>query len=132
MSLVGRVALVSGSTRGIGRAIALRFAAEGAKVVVTGKSVSETPNLPGTIHSVAAEVAAVPGSGGSLAVQLDMRDVNSCEAAVATAVFARKWFSPENLSLSKKNSPSLQAGMENWPLDSNRAKFWKSPLIPTK
>ena len=50
------------------------------------QTVVDTPNLPGTIHSVAEEVANVPGSGGSLGIQLDMRDVDSIENCVDKVV----------------------------------------------
>ena len=51
-ALEGRVAVVTGSSRGIGRTLALRLAREGARVVVTGKSEASTERLPGSIHSV--------------------------------------------------------------------------------
>ncbi|KAA8495750.1 Hydroxysteroid dehydrogenase-like protein 2 [Porphyridium purpureum] len=57
-SLRGRVAIVTGSSRGIGRQIALDLAARGVNVVITGKSETEQPNLPGTIYSVAKEAEA--------------------------------------------------------------------------
>ena len=71
---------ITGSSRGIGREIALRCARDGAKVVITGKTVEAHPKLPGTIHSVAAEV--VQAGGQALAIQLDVRD----EAAITAAV----------------------------------------------
>jgi citronellol/citronellal dehydrogenase len=70
-ALDGRVAVVTGSSRGIGRAMALRLAAEGAAVVVTGKSEHATEKLPGTIHTVAEEITAA--GGRALAVHLDVR-----------------------------------------------------------
>jgi citronellol/citronellal dehydrogenase len=79
-ALDGRVAVVTGSSRGIGRAMALRLAAEGAAVVVTGKSEQATEKLPGTIHSVAEEITAA--GGRALAVHLDVRR----EAAVVAMV----------------------------------------------
>ena len=56
--LEGQVALVSGSGRGIGREIALRCVRDGANIVVTAKTAEPHASLPGTIHSVAAEVEA--------------------------------------------------------------------------
>jgi len=74
------VAVVTGSSRGIGRAMVLRLAAEGAAVVVTGKSEHSTERLPGSIHSVAEEVTA--GGGMAIAIHLDVRQ----EAEVAAMV----------------------------------------------
>jgi citronellol/citronellal dehydrogenase len=83
VSLRGRTLFITGATRGIGRAIALRCAAEGAHVVVTGKTVEPHPRLPGTIHSVAREVEAA--GGRALALRLDVRDADAVEAAVRHA-----------------------------------------------
>jgi len=82
--LDGRVAVVTGSSRGIGRAMALRLAREGAAVVITGKSESGTEQLPGSIHTVAAEVAAAGGS--ALAVRLDVRHEDEVAAMVEATV----------------------------------------------
>ncbi|SME89312.1 citronellol/citronellal dehydrogenase [Tistlia consotensis] len=81
-TLKGRTILVTGASRGIGRAIALRAAAEGANVVIAAKSDVAHPKLPGTIHSVAEEVRAA--GGRALAVKLDVRD----EASIAATVEA--------------------------------------------
>lgn len=78
--LRGRTLFITGATRGIGRAIALRCARDGANIVITGKSVTPHPKLPGTIHSVAEEVIAVGGK--ALPIPLDVRD----DAAIAKAV----------------------------------------------
>jgi citronellol/citronellal dehydrogenase len=78
--LDGRVAVVTGSSRGIGRVMALRLAAEGAAVVVTGKSEQPTEKLPGSIHTVVEEIAAA--GGRAIAVRLDVRK----EEEVATMV----------------------------------------------
>ena len=79
-ALTGRVAVVTGSSRGIGRALVLALAAAGADVVVAGKSETEDPRLPGTIHSVAAEVRAL--GGRAIAVRTDVRQ----ERDVATLI----------------------------------------------
>src|SRR5512135_3660243 len=78
-----KVIFITGSSRGIGREIALRCAREGAKLVITGKTVEPHPKLPGTIHSVAAEV--VQAGGEALAIQLDVRDENAIHDAVEQA-----------------------------------------------
>ena len=82
--LKGRVALISGSTRGIGRQCALDFARRGCNVVITGKSLDERPNLPGSIYSVAKEVEALGVQ--ALACQLDLRDEKSIERCVEVTV----------------------------------------------
>jgi len=79
-----KVVFITGSSRGIGREIALRCARDGAKVVITGKTAEPHPKLPGTIHSVAAEVGAAGGQ--ALAIQLDVRDEQAIQSAVAQAV----------------------------------------------
>ena len=64
----GQKIFITGASRGIGREIALRCARDGARVVITGKTVEAHPKLPGTIHSVAEEVQAAGGQ--ALAIQL--------------------------------------------------------------
>jgi citronellol/citronellal dehydrogenase len=86
MSLKGKTVFITGATRGIGRAIALRCARDGANVVVTGKSAEPHPKLPGTIHDAAQAVEAAGGK--ALAVQLDVRDADSVAAAVQQAAKA--------------------------------------------
>ncbi len=83
-SLHDKVVFITGSSRGIGREIALRCARDGAKVVITGKTAEPHPKLPGTIHSVADEVEAAGGE--ALALQLDVRDENAIVAGVEQAV----------------------------------------------
>ena len=58
MSLLGKTLFISGASRGIGREIALRAARDGANIVIAAKSAEAHAKLPGTIHSVAAEVEA--------------------------------------------------------------------------
>lgn len=82
--LSGRVAVITGSSRGIGREFALRLAREGAAVVITGKSETDTERLPGTIHSVADEVRQLGGK--ALAVRLDVRDETQIAQMVAKTV----------------------------------------------
>ena len=84
MSLDGKTLFITGASRGIGEAIALRAARDGANIVVAAKTVAPHPKLPGTIHSVA---QAIEKAGGhALALQLDIRDEDAVQAAVAAAV----------------------------------------------
>ncbi len=78
--LAGRVAIVTGSSRGIGRAFALRLAHEGASVVITGKSEQPTEKLPGSIHTVVEEIEEQGGT--ALAVRLDVRHEEEVKAMV--------------------------------------------------
>jgi citronellol/citronellal dehydrogenase len=71
MSFANKTVIVTGGTRGIGKAIALKLAAEGANIVIAAKSVEENPKLGGTIYTAAAEMEAVGGK--ALAVQCDIR-----------------------------------------------------------
>jgi citronellol/citronellal dehydrogenase len=83
MALAGRVALVTGSSRGIGRALVLGLARAGCAVVIAAKSTAPRDKLPGSIHTVAAEVEAAGGQ--ALAVQTDVRDEGQIESLVARA-----------------------------------------------
>lgn len=82
--LRGRTLFITGASRGIGKAIALRAARDGANVVVAAKTAEPHPKLPGTIHTAAEEIEAA--GGRALALQVDVRDEEGVEAAVARAV----------------------------------------------
>jgi citronellol/citronellal dehydrogenase len=82
--LRGKTIFVTGSSRGIGREIALRCARDGANLVITGKTVAAHAKLPGTILTVADEVKQAGGT--ALAIQLDVRDEQAIHDAVAEAV----------------------------------------------
>lgn len=71
MLFANKTALITGATRGIGKAIALRLAKEGANIVIAAKSVEENAKLGGTIFTAAAEIEAAGGK--ALAVQCDIR-----------------------------------------------------------
>ena len=82
--LAGKTLFITGGSRGIGLAIALRAAREGANVAIAAKTVEPHPKLPGTIHSAA---AAIDEAGGhALPIACDIRDDAAVEAAVRTAV----------------------------------------------
>ena len=83
-SLEGKTLFITGGSRGIGHAIALRAARDGANVVIAAKTSTPHPNLPGTIHSAAADVE--QAGGRALPLQVDIRDEAQVTAAVAQAV----------------------------------------------
>jgi citronellol/citronellal dehydrogenase len=83
-SLKGKTLFITGASRGIGKAIGLAAAREGANVVIAAKSSVPNPKLPGTIHSAAAELEAA--GGRALAVRCDIRDEHEIAAAVSAAV----------------------------------------------
>lgn len=85
-TLHGKTLFITGASRGIGRAIALRAAADGANIVIAAKTAEPHPKLPGTIHTVAAEVERA--GGRALPVQMDVRDEAQVESAVARGVEA--------------------------------------------
>jgi citronellol/citronellal dehydrogenase len=80
MSLAGKTLFITGGSRGIGLAIALKAAADGANVAIAAKTVEPHPRLEGTIHSAAALIAKM--GGGALPLAVDVRD----EAAVKDAL----------------------------------------------
>ncbi len=82
--LGGKTLFVSGGSRGIGLAIAVRAARDGANVVIAAKTAEPNPKLPGTIHSAAAEIE--QAGGRALPVVCDIRDESSVRAAVDAAV----------------------------------------------
>ncbi|WP_336087450.1 SDR family oxidoreductase [Nocardia sp. SSK8] len=82
--LAGRTMIMSGGSRGIGLAIAVAAARQGANIVLLAKTDVPDPRLPGTIHTAAAEIEAAGGQ--ALAVVGDVRDEASVRNAVAKAV----------------------------------------------
>ncbi|MCW0458093.1 SDR family oxidoreductase [Xanthomonas sacchari] len=86
MTLKGKTLLITGASRGIGLAIALRAARDGANVAIAAKSAVPNPKLPGTIHTAAAAVEAA--GGRALALKCDIREEEQVRAAVAATVEA--------------------------------------------
>lgn len=80
-TLNGRVAIITGASRGIGRALALGLARQGCGIVVAAKSVASSERLPGSIYSVAQEIEAI--GAPALPVQVDVRETDQIDALVA-------------------------------------------------
>ncbi|CAL8341855.1 unnamed protein product [Arctogadus glacialis] len=83
-ALAGRTLFVTGASRGIGRAIALKAARDGANVVVAAKTAEAHPKLPGTIYTAAREIE--EAGGKALACVVDVRDEEQIRSAVEQAV----------------------------------------------
>ncbi len=83
MSLAGKRIFITGGSRGIGLAIVLRAAADGASIAIAAKTAEENPKLPGTIFSAAKEIEAAGGT--ALPIQCDIRDEDAIAAAVNKA-----------------------------------------------
>ena len=81
MSLAGKRIFITGGSRGIGLAIALRAAQDGAHIAIAAKTAEANPKLPGTIFSAAKEIEAAGGK--ALPIQCDIRDEAQIEAAIA-------------------------------------------------
>jgi citronellol/citronellal dehydrogenase len=81
MSLAGKRIFITGGSRGIGLAIALKAAADGASVAIAAKTTDPHPTLPGTIFSAATEIEAAGGT--ALPIQCDIRDEEAIASAIA-------------------------------------------------
>lgn len=84
MSLKGKTVFITGASRGIGHAIGLRAAQDGANVVIAAKTETEHPKLPGTIHSAAKDMEAAGGK--ALALVCDIRSEEQVQQAIEKAV----------------------------------------------
>lgn len=84
MQLKNKTVFITGGSRGIGKAIALRLAKEGANIVIAAKSAEENPKLGGTIFTAAQEIEALGAK--ALAVQLDVRHEDQIENAVQQTI----------------------------------------------
>jgi citronellol/citronellal dehydrogenase len=80
MSLKGKTLFITGGSRGIGLAIALKAASDGANVAIAAKTVEPHPKLEGTIHTAAAEIE--KAGGRALALAVDVRDDSAVQAAL--------------------------------------------------
>jgi NAD(P)-dependent dehydrogenase (short-subunit alcohol dehydrogenase family) len=88
MELEGRIAIVTGSSRGIGKAIALAYAREGANVVVTARTVNQGESrMPGTIHDTVDEINAL-GAGRAIALRCDLEQESQIQDMVEKAIEA--------------------------------------------
>ena len=83
-SLAGKTLFITGASRGIGKAIGLRAAADGANIVIASKTAEPHPKLPGTIYTAAEEMEAAGGQ--ALPVVMDVRFEEQVQAAVDAAV----------------------------------------------
>jgi NAD(P)-dependent dehydrogenase (short-subunit alcohol dehydrogenase family) len=86
MTLKGKTLFISGASRGIGLAIALRAARDGANIVVAAKTTEPHPRLPGTIHTAAEEIE--KAGGKALPIALDIRDDAAVQQAARQAAEA--------------------------------------------
>lgn len=84
MTLQGKTLFITGASRGIGLAIALRAAREGANVAIAAKTAEANPKLPGTIFTAASEIEAAGGK--ALPLQCDIRYEEQVQEAVATTI----------------------------------------------
>jgi citronellol/citronellal dehydrogenase len=84
--LNGKTLFITGASRGIGLAIALAAARQGANVAIAGKTEAPHPKLPGTIHTAAAEIE--KAGGRALPLVVDVRDETSVSAAIERTVAA--------------------------------------------
>lgn len=86
MMYSNKTAFITGASRGIGKAIALKLASHGANIIIAAKSVEENPKLGGTIFSAAEEIEAAGGK--ALAIQCDIRNEEQIQDAIAKGVEA--------------------------------------------
>src|SRR5579859_6704079 len=83
-TLAGKTLFITGASRGIGKAIGLRAAQDGANVVIAAKTTEPHPKLPGTIHTAAQDIERAGGK--ALACVCDIRDERQIAAAVTATI----------------------------------------------
>ncbi|MES1226904.1 MAG: SDR family oxidoreductase, partial [Bacteroidota bacterium] len=110
MSFQNKTVFITGASRGIGKAIAIKLAKDGANIIVAAKSTEENPKLGGTIYSAAAEIEAAGGK--ALAVQCDIRDEAQIQKAVDKAVEA---FGGIDILINNASAISLSATEQTEP-----------------
>ena len=99
-----KTAFISGASRGIGKAIALRLAQEGANIVVAAKTAEPHPKLEGTIYSAAEEIEAAGGQ--ALPLIVDIRSEDIVKDAVEKAYDCLLYTSPSPRDRQKSRMPS--------------------------
>lgn len=107
MSLKGKTLFITGASRGIGHAIGMRAARDGANVVIAAKTVEAHPKLPGTIHTAAADME--KAGGKALAVACDIRSEEQVSAAFDKAVAA---FGGIDICVNNASALSLKGTLE--------------------
>jgi len=117
-SLQGKTLFITGASRGVGKSIALRAAADGANIVIAAKSVRSRERLPGTIYSAAEEIEAA--GGRAMPVQTDIRDEEQIRQAVEKGVEA---FGGIDILVNNASAISLTGTLET-PLKRFDLMFW--------
>jgi citronellol/citronellal dehydrogenase len=106
-NLKGKTIFITGASRGIGLAIALRAAQDGANIAIVAKTITEQKNLPGTIHTAAEEIK--KAGGKALPIQCDIRDEKSVKAAVELTV---KTFGGIDILINNASAINLSGTLE--------------------
>ncbi|MCY3576101.1 MAG: SDR family NAD(P)-dependent oxidoreductase [bacterium] len=120
----GKNAIVTGASRGIGRGIAQRLAAEGANVAITARTLDAHPTLPGSLNETLAELNAY--SGTHLAIQADLGDADSRAAIVPQA---REALGPIDI-LVNNAAAAIYQPMNGYPLKRRRLMLEINLLAP--
>ena len=125
-SLQGKIAIVTGASRGIGKAMALRLAEAGASVVVAARTAEPRGTLPGTIHETVAEIETA--GGRALAVACNVREEDSIRELINTTLdeFGAVDVLVNNAGIGGY-APFLQMTLREW--DLNMAINLRAPFI---